>query len=221
MAVSDIEFAALWLSLFGRDLDIAEHDVTEAVYFTVEGNIGAGKSTLLPQLADTLGWDYVLEDIDTDPKFHELVRQQYDGEVEPAAVDRYLINKRADLVRELSSGRHAIIERSLISSVVFNRANDGCDAIYQEIMDSVHASPKPAGMIYLSVTPNTAMTRVRMRARQAEDNLDLTYLEKIHQGHEQWLPHLASELEIPLLTVDCNGRPDVKALAERTLELIN
>lgn len=198
-----------------------EYQVAGAVYFTVEGNIGAGKSTLLPQLAAELGWDYVLEDIDSDTRFHELVRQQYDGEIEPVAVDRYLIRKRAELVSELSNERHAIIERSLISSVVFNRANQGCDSLYREIMDSVHTSPKPAGMIYLAVSPDTAMTRVRKRARQAEDNLSIDYLETIHQGHEQWLPRLADELNIPLLTVDCNGRPDVKALAARALDLIN
>ena len=42
-------------------------------------------------------------------------------------------------------------------------------------------------MIYIRTTPKVAHERVKKRAREGESVIELKYLERCHQYHEDWL----------------------------------
>lgn len=67
------------------------------------------------------------------------------------------------------------------------------------------------GIIYLRSDPKVCNDRLHKRARPEEDALPLSYLEAVHERHEDWLIHkrtnspgLAGK-NVPILVLDCNN----------------
>jgi len=67
------------------------------------------------------------------------------------------------------------------------------------------------GFIYLRTTPDTCFTRLKKRGRSEEISVTKSYLETIHQRHEDWLiahkptVRIAEEIQdAPILVIDCD-----------------
>ena len=46
---------------------------------------------------------------------------------------------------------------------------------------------KPAGVVYLRCSPETCLKRLQYRARSEETQVPLSYLQGLHDLHEEWL----------------------------------
>jgi deoxyadenosine/deoxycytidine kinase len=58
-------------------------------------------------------------------------------------------------------------------------------------------------IIYLDVTPEIALDRVRLRGRECEKGIDLAYLTALRTGYEDWMSSEICE-KIPVLRLDWN-----------------
>lgn len=45
----------------------------------------------------------------------------------------------------------------------------------------------PDGFIYLRATPQTCMSRLKHRSRDEETAVDISYLQDLHNRHDEWL----------------------------------
>lgn len=194
----------------------------------VEGNIGAGKSTILPELAKELHCVPLLEPVDTDPEFQRLL-----GEftAHPASVkarnnfQMYMTNQRADLLKGLDTSKNYIIERSLLSDLVFTHAcmanyeNTPDDAAYhmdcyKHLISRIHDYPTIDYCIYLQTTPLTAYNRMRKRGRKEEESVGLNYITDLSRFHDAVLPQVCRKAGTALFTVNWDNPRTAKELVE-------
>ncbi|KAI1901190.1 hypothetical protein AGOR_G00057630 [Albula goreensis] len=115
-----------------------------------------------------------------------------------------------------------VFERSVYSDryiFALNMFELGCIsavewAVYQDwhsfLLEQFGHRAQLEGIIYLQAPPETCMARLRKRGRGEERGVQLTYLEKLHVQHENWLVNKSTELhfehlkQVPVLTVDAS-----------------
>lgn len=69
-------------------------------------------------------------------------------------------------------------------------------------------SLKPDAIIYLRTNPEICYKRMQIRNRSEETGVPLTYLQQLHDQHDQWFPEGASvdaHHQIPFVMLDANG----------------
>ena len=168
--------------------------------FIIEGNIGSGKSTLLSSLQKK-GFHTIQEPVEKWTKFKDssgksLFSNFYDNPKEYSfTFQMYVLLTR--LQNMLKADVNSICERSIFTDVyVFAKClydakllNDYEYSIIEQWYNQIINTNKfkIQGIIYLQVDPKTCFQRIYERQRDSEDNIDIDYLEKIHENHELWL----------------------------------
>lgn len=196
---------------------------------TVEGNIGVGKSTLLDKLAAELTrqtkqrWVSFKEEVDTDPTFQALLKAfTEDPKAHRVAFQNYMTDLRHGIGKSLKAGTNYILERSLLSDLVFSEANamgpDGdrshIDRIHEALTDYVSIDT----VLYLQADPKACYMRMMQRGREAEKGTDLSYIEHIAKCHDTLLPMFAKQYGAPLLTVEYTQFKPVEQIAQMVLD---
>jgi deoxyadenosine/deoxycytidine kinase len=193
--------------------------------FIVEGNIGAGKSTFLRLVQDRLpvqivyeplakwqtvnGEESLLDRFYQDTKRWAYTFQSYAFVTRVVEQEQHMKKNphaRQILERSVYSDRYCFakncFEMGTMSELEWN--------LYKEWFEWLVESytTKPSGFIYLQTDPKICFERLQKRARQEESEVPFSYLESLHNKHEQWLMHkegVASYLvDTPVLALDCN-----------------
>lgn len=193
----------------------------------VEGNIGAGKSTMLPALAMALGAKYILEPVDSDDEFKRLLTAFLNGGVdERNAFQMFMTNQRADMLIDLDPEGFYIIERSLLSDLVFTHAtmsqyeNTAEEAArhmdcYKHLIARLHDYPVMDKCLYLKTTPEAAYQRMVNRGRAGEvEGTSLEYMQDISAFHDAVLPQVCRKAGTELVTVDWDKGVPMHKLVE-------
>ncbi len=193
----------------------------------LEGNIGAGKSTLLRLIQQHLPVSIIAEPTD---KWQQVAHDENLLDLFYKDTPRwaYTFQSYAFLTRIQSIMDHMakahthdtfILERSVYCDR-FCFAKNCYEAgfmtplewnIYKDwfawLVESNHA-PKPSGFIYLRVEPEIAYERIQKRSRSEEINISRSYLQALHDKHDDWLIHqkepCSSLKRIPILNLNCN-----------------
>jgi len=191
----------------------------------LEGNIGAGKTTLLTQLASD-------SRITIFPEPMQDWRNEPDG---PNYLDLYYNNPKEYAflfqTRTLTSliKRHnlpfstpvAIYDRSIQASRIFRKLLRFKKYLTEieddtlQYLDDVLTPDLPDYLLYLKASPAKCLGRVLTRSRSEEKGIDLQFLKKLHDLHEDWI----AESNIPTFILDGHQTPD-KVLAQ-TKEVLN
>ncbi|WP_281648616.1 deoxynucleoside kinase [Parendozoicomonas sp. Alg238-R29] len=199
-------------------------------FVAVEANIAAGKSTLLPQLAEELGWESLKEPVD-DPRFTELLedftKHPHDAN-RRICFQKYITERRANLVKNLDTSKNYLIERSLYSDLIFSQANflsmEQPSAMYMDyyydIKRRLHDYPRISAVVYLRTTPEVAYGRLISRGRNAEDGTPLAYIKDLHNFHEACLPQICREMNTPLLNLEWDNFGCKTEVAQMVLNII-
>ncbi|XP_061673077.1 southpaw isoform X3 [Syngnathoides biaculeatus] len=125
--------------------------------------------------------------------------------------------------RPLSRGTPVqVYERSVYSDryiFALNMFELGCInstewAVYQDwhslLVEQFGHQVALEGIIYLKAPPEKCMERLQRRGRPEEENVQLDYLQKLHEQHERWLVeknteiHFESLKNLPVLAVDAS-----------------
>lgn len=183
---------------------------------TVDGNIGVGKTTLLPKLATELTeqtvqpWEFIEENVDSNEEFQTRLAQfTADPSKHRISFQNFMTDMRHQIGKSLKPGTHKILERSLLSDLVFSIANIDCSTaggedichihrIHQALQDYVKISTA----VYLKALPQVCYQRMLNRGRESEKGTPYEYIEHLSNCHDTHLPHYCKMYDVPLLTVN-------------------
>ena len=217
---------------------------TKATIVTIDGNVGAGKTYFLNEMRSRLpGFEIELEPVD------QWMSMRVPGS-ESSLFDLYYadpakyafpfqimaLETRSKQLLEMSGKQNAVVlcERSFLTDYkIFAQlmSDKGfISPIEMEVYKRWHefvsdlVKPNIAGMVYLRAGPQTCMERIKKRGRQGEGNIEIDYLQELHEAHEKWVGDDASTLKLgegaSILTIDVEGAVDYDAAAQQIAVLV-
>jgi deoxyadenosine/deoxycytidine kinase len=186
------------------------------ILISIEGNIGAGKSTLLGKLKGAHPeWIFVDEPVEQWMAFRNSSEEGGKSLLELFYEDKrrwaYTFQNVAVLTRaeELRKSLDAAAASGLQSPIVVMERCLDTDAevfakmlraegvlntvewdLYQRWRETLVKSfriPKTSAYIWMDATPDVCAERIRLRGREGEDHIPLSYLEELDAATQQWL----------------------------------
>lgn len=192
----------------------------ENLFIGIAGMIGAGKSTLARSIGDHLQIDVYYEPVENNEYLEDFYR---DTKRYAFATQIYLLNKRFQQHQEIIwRGRSAIQDRTIYEDSIFAKMLAGTGLMderdyrtYVELFRNMsNFMCKPNLIIYLDVSPERSMERIRKRSRGVESGITLEYLTALHDGYSEFINDISRVT--PVIRVDY----DRFATAEEMTEVI-
>jgi deoxyadenosine kinase len=188
------------------------------VFIGIAGIIGAGKTTLATALGEHLGLDVHYEPVIDNEYLDDFYRET---KKYAFAMQIYLLNRRFQQHQEIIwRGRGGVQDRTIYEDAIFAKTLRDMDLMDERDYETYvnlfrnlsNFMCRPNFIIYLDVTPEKSMDRIRERSRGCETGVSLEYLTQLYDGYEEFLGEI-SRL-IPVLRVQWNEFWDVQPLAE-------
>ena len=188
------------------------------VFIGIAGIIGAGKTTLATALGEHLGLDVHYEPVIDNEYLDDFYRET---KKYAFAMQIYLLNRRFQQHQEIIwRGRGGVQDRTIYEDAIFAKTLRDMDLMDERDYETYvnlfrnlsNFMCRPNFIIYLDVTPEKSMDRIRERARGCETGVSLEYLRQLYEGYEEFLGEI-SRL-VPVLRVQWNEFWDVQPLAE-------
>jgi len=186
----------------------------------VEGNIGCGKTTFLQHFAKYDSVDILKEPVDEwrdveghnllqlmyqDPKRWSLPFQSY---VQLTMLRQHLAqsdNPIKLMERSIHSGRYCFVENLYKTGKLQGSEYSVLKEWYDFLVHSQEIDLNTDLIVYLRTDPETAMERLKSRARGEEVDIPIDYLRELHDHHEDWLVHKKfSHPPAPVIVIDAN-----------------
>ncbi len=187
-------------------------------FIGIAGIIGAGKTTLATALAQHLGLDVHYEPVTDNEYLADFYRETKRYSF---AMQVYLLNRRFQQHQEIIwRGRGGVQDRTIYEDAIFARTLRDMDLMdsrdyetYVTLFRNLsNFMCRPNVIIYLDVTPQKSMERIKARDRGVESGITLEYLTRLYGNYEEFL-HEISRL-IPVLRVRWDEFWEVERLAE-------
>ncbi len=188
-------------------------------YVSVAGNIGVGKSTLVGMLADAFGWQPYFELVADHPYlddyyadrerwgFHSQIwflSQRFEQQQEIADTPTSVVQDRS-MYEDYEVFVKGLLEQRILSHRDFRTYR----RLYQAL---THSITPPTLLIYLRASVATLQRRIDGRARSAERQIPVAYLEHLNRRYEEWLRRFDV---CPVLTIDTDNLDIVNNVAQR------
>jgi len=176
------------------------------LFIGIAGMIGAGKSTLATRLGELLELPVYYEPVDDNSYLADFYR---DTARYAFATQIYLLNRRFQQHQEIIwRGGGGVQDRTIYEDAVFAKmlVKLGLmeDRDYQTYLSLFrHMSNfmcRPNVIIYLDVSPERSMDRIRMRNRDVESGISLDYLKALYQEYEAFIGDISRT--VPVIRVD-------------------
>ena len=174
-------------------------------YIVVEGPLGVGKSSLAKMLAERMGVEALLEDVEENPflvRFYQSPREY------GFRTQIFFLLRRYKLALEMAQidlfNRTSISDFLFDKDRIFARANldDNEFWLYEEIFRILKKRVSaPDLVIFLQAKTEVLMERIRKRSRKYEKTISFKYMDKINQAFNDFFFHYT---ESPLLVVNAS-----------------
>lgn len=174
-------------------------------YIVIEGPLGVGKTSLALMLAEKIGAQTVLEDVEENPF---LLNFYQNPEKHAFQTQIFFLLRRYH--QALGMGQIDLFSRVTISDFlfekdrVFARANldDNEFWLYDQIFQILkRRMTRPDLVIFLQAGTEVLMERIRTRNRKYERSITMKYLEKINQAFNDFFFHYT---DCPLLVINAS-----------------
>ena len=176
------------------------------LFIGIAGMIGAGKSTLATRLGELLHLPVYYEPVaDNDylaDFYRDTARYAFPTQI-------YLLNRRFQQHQEIIwRGGGGVQDRTIYEDAVFAKMLVDLGLMeerdYQTYLALFrHMSNfmcRPSVIVYLDVRPERSLERVRMRSRDVESGITLSYLEALYQEYGRFINDISRT--IPVIRVD-------------------
>ena len=175
---------------------------------SIDGNIGSGKSTLVADLKERFGdaknicflqepvdlWNTIKDENDV-----TILENYYKDQMKYAFTFQMMayISRLSMLKKEINKNKYDIIiterstntDRYVFAKMLYDEKK--IDKIQYEIylkwFDEFISEIPQIEVIYIRTFPHVAHERVKKRAREGESVIELEYLKRCHEYHENWL----------------------------------
>jgi len=201
---------------------MAEHDIR---YIAIEGVIGVGKTTLAKLLAERLGAELVLEEVEENPFLHEFYHDRARWAFQTQMHFLFSRYQQQRGLHQLDLFVHKLVSDYLFQKDrIFAGLNltDTELLLYEKIVKQIELEiPKPDVVVYLQANTETLLGRIQSRGRPFEKEMDREYLKALNEAYNYFFFHYT---EAPLLVVQTDAidfvrRPsDLDDLVKRILE---
>jgi deoxyadenosine/deoxycytidine kinase len=168
--------------------------MSERRFIAIAGNIGAGKSTLLEFLTSTYDVSPFYEPNDDNPYLPDFYRDMRRWAFQSQLFflsNKFRIHQEADRTPGVVIQDRTIFEDAEIFATALHqmRKIDKRDwetywAFYQNILNAIQP---PDLMIYLHCSIRTLRKRIRLRGRQMEQDIPLSYLKRLDRLYQEWV----------------------------------
>jgi deoxyguanosine kinase len=173
-------------------------------YIAIEGNIGAGKTSLANLLSDQFNAKLVLERFADNPflpKFYED-KERYAFPLEMSFLaDRY--QQLSDDLAQFDLFKNFLVsDYYIFKSLIFAQVTLTKDEylLYRKMFNLIYKEiPKPDLYIYLYQNTDRLLENIKNRGRIYEQNIESGYLEKIHNGYQNFIK---TQNDLNLLVID-------------------
>jgi len=188
-------------------------------YVSIAGNIGVGKSMITTMVGEVFGWRMFFEPVINNPYlddyYKDMARWSFHLQV-------YFLSQRFEVQKTiLDRPGSAVQDRTIYEDVeIFAPTlhRRGCMddrdyENYREIFRNMASFLQPPDLIvYLACRPETALARIRERARSCESDIPLDFLQDLHAAYGDWIERAPALC--PVRTIDTetvNLRDDEEA----------
>ncbi len=174
-------------------------------YIVIEGPLGIGKTSLAQMLAERIGAQLLLEDVEENPF---LVNFYQDPKKYGFQAQMFFLLRRYNLAQQM--GQIGLFQRTAISDFLFDKdqifAKANLDEnefwLYEQIYQILKKRVTPPDLvIFLQAKTEVLMQRIRKRNRRYERSIPFRYLEKINQAFNEFFFHFT---DCPLLVVNAS-----------------
>lgn len=163
--------------------------MTGVPFITVEGPIGVGKTSLAKAISTHMQLHLLKEIVDENPflgKFYEDI-DEWSFQTEMF----FLCNRYKQLedinIKYLNQGKPVVADYHIFKNLIFasrtlkNSQYDKYMQIYRILTQDM---PVPNVIVYLTASLETLQTRIAMRGREFEKNMDPNYLLQLTKDYE-------------------------------------
>jgi deoxyadenosine kinase len=171
-------------------------------FIGIAGLIGAGKSTLATALGKHLEMPVYYEPVADNAYLADFYQ-------DPARygfqMQIYLLNRRFQQHQEIIwRGQGGVQDRTIYEDAIFAKTLMQQGMIdqrdyetYLELFKHMsHFMCRPSLIIYLDLTPERSLERIKMRARNVEAGIPMAYLELLHRGYEEFIADISRSIPV-------------------------
>jgi deoxyadenosine/deoxycytidine kinase len=164
--------------------------MSESRYIAIEGPIGVGKTALARRLAERMGAELVLEEVDENPFLERFYR---DGRSAALPAQMFFLFARARQIGDLRQSD--LFTTTRISDYLFTRdrlfAELNLDReelkLYDQIVENLDVDPPvPDLVIYLQASVDALLQRLARRNASYDRFVDRGYLEKLTDAYARF-----------------------------------
>ena len=171
-------------------------------FIGIAGLIGAGKTTLARALGEHLNM----------PVYYEPVADNIylaDFYKDPAKwgfqMQIYLLNRRFQQHQEIIwRGQGGVQDRTIYEDSIFAKTlmqqgmigQRDYETYLQLFKHMSHFMCRPNVIIYLDLSPESSLERIKMRGRDIESGVPKAYLELLYQGYEEFIEDISRSIPV-------------------------
>ncbi|GAB1258966.1 deoxynucleoside kinase [Aurantivibrio plasticivorans] len=172
-------------------------------FIAVEGPIGVGKTTLAKNLAQTFGYDTLLEQAEDNPFLERFYQNQ---RVNALPTQLHFLFQRAKQIQALRQGdmfepvriADFLMEKDQLFAQV--TLDDDEFRLYQQVYDQLTIdTPTPDIVVYLQAPLDVLIERINHRGIKAEKHIDTAYLRALNDAYTKFFHYYHQS---PLLIVN-------------------
>jgi deoxyadenosine kinase len=191
----------------------------EKLFIGICGVIGAGKTTLATSLSKVLElpvyYEEVIENTYLEDFYNDMQKYSFPLQI-------YLLNRRFKQHQQIIwQGKGGVQDRTIYEDSIFagmlrdaNLMEERDHNTYMELFNNMsNFMRKPNLIIYLEVSPEESLKRIKLRNRSMESKISLEYLINLSHAYEKFIDNISKV--IPVIKVNWNDYLSAEEMAEK------